>query len=202
MGAGYQSVLMQSATGSGKTRMALDMVMGAVRKGSIAMFAVPRTELLLQTMETLSGYDVPFSTIAPGYSYSPISPVHLAMTPTLARRLDRVKPPKVLFVDECHFGGSELDRIITWAMDAGARIVGLSATPMKTNGKGMGLWYQHMEEGLPVSELIRRGRLSQFRYFGPSAPDLSGVKVRDGEYVQSQLDAYMEQYKAISGDAV
>ena len=33
MGAGYQSVLMQSATGSGKTRMALDMVMGAVRKG-------------------------------------------------------------------------------------------------------------------------------------------------------------------------
>lgn len=202
MGAGHRSVLMQSATGSGKTRMALDMVTGAVRKGSTAMFTVPRTELLLQTMETLSGYDVPFSTIAPGYSYNPVSAVHLAMTPTLARRLDRVRPPKVMFVDECHFGGAELDRIIAWGKAAGSRIVGLSATPMKTNGKGMGQWYDHMEEGLSVAELIRRGRLSQFRYFGPSAPDLSGVKVRDGEYVQSQLDAYMEQDTAIIGDAV
>lgn len=202
MGQGYQSVLMQASTGSGKTRMALDMVTGAVRKGSTAMFCVPRTELLLQTMETLAGYDVPFSTIAPYYSYSPITPVHLAMSPTLARRLAKVKPPKVLFIDECHYGGAELEKIIGWAMAAGSRIVGLSATPMKKNGKGMGAWYQHMEQGLPVADLIRLGRLSQFRYFGPSAPDLSGLAVRDGEYVQSQVDALMEQDTAIIGDAV
>lgn len=202
IGAGHRSVLMQSATGSGKTRMALDMITGAVRKGSSAMFAVPRTELLLQTMETLAGYDVPFSTIAPGYSYNPVSPVHLCMSPTLARRLETARPPKVLFIDECHFGGSDLDRIIDWAKASGAVIIGLSATPMKTNGKGMGLWYDHMESGLSVAELIARGRLSRFRYFGPSAPNLSGVKVRDGEYVHSQLEAAMEQDTAIIGDAV
>ena len=202
MGRGHRSVLMQSATGSGKTRMALDMVTGAVRKGSTSLFAVPRTELLLQTMETLGGYDVPFSVIAPGFSYSPFSPVHLAMTPTLARRLDKVRPPKVLFVDECHYGGAELDRVIDWALAGGSRIVGMSATPMKTNGKGMGLWYQHMEEGLPVADLIRRGRLSQFRYFGPSAPDVSAVPVSNGNYVQKHLDAFMEQDTAIIGDAV
>lgn len=202
IGRGHRSVLMQSATGSGKTRCALDMISGAVKKGSTAMFAVPRTELLLQTMETLSGYDVPFSTIAPGFSYNPFSPVHLAMTPTLARRLDKFAPPTVLFLDECHFGGNDLDRVISWAKAAGTRIIGLSATPLKTNGKGMGLWYDHMEQGLPVADLIEQGRLSRFRFFGPSSPDLSGVKVRDGEYVQSQIDAYMEQNTAIIGDAV
>jgi len=75
--------------------MAMDMMLGAVSKGSTAWFTVPRTELLIQTMETMLAHDVPFSTIAPGFSYNPMSQVHLAMTPTLARRLDKLKPPKV-----------------------------------------------------------------------------------------------------------
>lgn len=202
MGKGYQSVLMQSATGSGKTRMAMDMMTGAARKGSTAMFTVPRTELLLQTMETMAEYDLGFSTIAPGFSYSPLSKVHIAMMPTLAKRLDKLTPPKVLFVDECHYGGADMERTIEWAMAGGTRIVGMSATPLKTNGKGMGEWYQHMEEGLPVADLIRRGRLSQFKYFAPSAPDLSRVKTRDGDYVQTQLADLMEHETAIIGDAV
>jgi DNA repair protein RadD len=198
----HRWVLMQSATGSGKTRMALDMIAGAVAKGSRSIFAVPRRELLAQTVETIAGYGVPFGVISPDHTPNPLAPIQIAMTPTLARRLDRVQPPRVIFVDECHYGGAELEGIIGWAKQAGAYGVGLSATPLKTNGRGMADWYDHMEQGLPVGDLIQRGRLSQYRYYGPNTPDLSRVASRDGEYVQSQLAAFMEAEAAIIGDAV
>lgn len=198
----HKSVLMQASTGAGKTRMALDMIGGAHAKGSTAVFSVPRRELLAQTIETISGYGIPFGVISPDHSYNPLAPIQIAMTPTLARRLDRITPPKVLFIDECHYGGAELESVIAWSVAGGGWRVGLSATPYKTNGRPMGDWYETMEMGLPVADLIQRGRLSDFRYFAPSAPDLSAVKSRDGEYVQSQLASYMEQETAIIGDAV
>ena len=198
----HKWVLMQSATGSGKTRMALDMIEGAAAKGSRAIFTVPRKELLDQTIETISGYGLPFGVISPDYAPNPLAPIQLAMTPTLARRLDTVSPPKVIWIDEAHYGGAELERIIGWSKSAGAWGVGLSATPMKTNGKGMGDWYDRMECGLPVSDLIAKGRLSQFRYFGPSSPDLSALPVSDGQYVKKHVEAFMEEQSAIIGDAV
>lgn len=198
----HRSVLMQAATGAGKTQMSLHMIESAYRKGSSAWFLVPRRELLAQTIETTAGYGLPFGVIAPGYAANPLAPVQIGMTPTVARRLDRLTPPRVCWIDECHYGGAELDRIIEWLKARGVYIVGLSATPLKTNGQGMGLWYDHMEEGLPVAELIRRKRLSEFRYFAPTKPDLSGVAVRNGEYVQSQLQSFMEEQDALIGDAV
>lgn len=198
----HKWILMQSATGSGKTRMALDMITGALKKGSRSIFAVPRRELLAQTIETMQEYNVPYGVISPDYTPDPFAPIQIAMTPTLARRLDRVTPPRVLFLDECHYGGGELERVIAWGKAAGSYGVGLSATPMKNNGKGMGDWYEHMEQGLPVADLMEQGRLSRYRYFGPSAPDLSGVQTRDGNYVQSQVASYMEEQAAIIGDAV
>lgn len=198
----HKGVLMQSATGSGKTRMALDMIAGAQSKGSTAIFTVPRKELLAQTIQTIGEYGIPFGVISPDHAPNPFATIQIAMTPTLARRIDRTKPPKVLIVDECHYGGAELQRIIEWSRDSGGWRVGLSATPYKTNGQGMGLWYDHMEMGLPVADLMNLGRLSRYRFFAPSAPDLSGLRQSNGDYVQSQLSEFMEGQQAIIGDAV
>lgn len=198
----HKWVLMQSATGSGKTQIAIDMMAGAAAKGSRSIFTVPRKELLEQTIETVQRFGLPFGVISPDHSPNPLAPIQIAMTPTLARRLDKIIPPKVIFPDEAHYGGAELDRIIAWAKSAGSYGVGLSATPMKTNGKGMGDWYDHMECGLPVSELIDKGRLSKFRYFGPSSPDLSAIPSSNGDYVQKHLSEFMEGQSAIIGDAV
>ena len=197
-----KGVLMQSPTGSGKTRMALDMIAGAYAKGSSCVFAVPRKELLTQTIKTISEYGIPFGVISPDHSYNPLAKIQIAMTPTLARRLDRIPAPKILFADEAHYGGVELDRMIEWSRAGGGWRVGLSATPLKTNGKPMSDHYDHMEMGLPMADLIKMKRLSDFRYFAPQQPDLSAVASRNGEYVQSQLADFMEADRAIIGDAV
>jgi len=198
----HKGVLMQSPTGSGKTRMALDMIAGAYAKGSSCVFSVPRKELLAQTIKTISEYGIPFGVISPDHSYNPFAKIQIAMTPTLARRLDKIPAPKILFADEAHFGGAELDRVIDWSRAGGGWRVGLSATPLKTNGKPMSDHYDHMEMGLPMADLIKMKRLSDFRYFAPQQPDLSAVASRNGEYVQSQLADFMEADRAIIGDAV
>ena len=197
-----RGVLMQSPTGSGKTRMALDMIAGAYAKGSSCVFAVPRKELLAQTIKTISEYGIPFGVISPDHTYNPLAKIQIAMTPTLARRLDKIPAPKILFADEAHYGGAELDRVIEWSRAGGGWRVGLSATPLKTNGKPMSDHYDHMEMGLPMADLIKMKRLSDFRYFAPQQPDLSAVASRNGEYVQSQLADFMEADRAIIGDAV
>ena len=182
--------------------MALDMIAGAYAKGSSCVFAVPRKELLSQTIKTISEYGIPFGVISPDHTYNPLAKIQIAMTPTLARRLDKIPAPKILFADEAHYGGAELDRVIEWSRAGGGWRVGLSATPLKTNGKPMSDHYDHMEMGLPMADLIKMKRLSDFRYFAPQQPDLSAVASRNGEYVQSQLADFMEADRAIIGDAV
>lgn len=198
----HKRVLMQLATGGGKTVITANMIAGTKAKGTRSIFAVPRRELLRQTIATIRGYDMPFGVVSPDHPPNPLPKCQIAMTPTLARRLDRITPPDVLFLDECHYGGAELDRVIAWASAAGSWVIGMSATPMKTNGQPMGQWYDVMVEGSSTADLIASGRLAGFRYFAPSAPDLSGVRSANGDYVQSQLAVAMERDSVLIGDAV
>lgn len=197
-----KSVLMQSATGTGKTVMASYMMQQAHAKGSRCIFMVPRRELLRQTAKTMDAYHIPYGCIASGYTDNPFARIRLATSGTLARRLDTVKPPNILFVDETHFGGGEVDRIIKWAKDGGAWVIGLSATPWKLSGKGLGDWYDDMVQGPQISWLIQNRRLSDYRLFAPSRPDLSGIKTTAGDYNKGQLDDFMTADRVLIGNAV
>jgi len=198
----HKSVLMQSATGTGKTVMASYMMQQAHVKGSRCIFVVPRRELLRQTAKTLDGYNISYGCIAAGYTDNPFARIRLATSGTLARRLDTVQVPNILFIDECHYGGGDLDKIIQWAKAGGAWIIGLSATPWKLSGKGLGEWYDDMVQGPQVRWLIENHRLSDYRLFAPSRPDLSGIKTTAGDYNKGQLDDMMTADRVLIGNAV
>jgi superfamily II DNA or RNA helicase len=197
-----KSVLMQASTGSGKTIMGSYMINSAVAKGSRCIFLVPRRELMRQTAKTMDKYGIAHGFIAAGYRENPFAKVHIATNGTLSRRLDMVKAPDLLFVDECHFGGDEINRIIAWAKAARSWIIGLSATPLKTNGKPMGDWFDEMVMGPSIGWLIQNKRLSDYELYQPNIPDLSGIKSSNGDYNKSQLSEYMEQDKVLIGSAV
>jgi len=198
----HKSVLMQSATGSGKTVMAADMVQRSIAKGTRSLFVVPRRELLRQTAETFAAFGIAHGYVAAGYPANPFAQVQLATSGTLARRLDTAPRSHVVFVDETHYGGDDLDRIVRHYQAAGAWIVGLSATPWKMSGKGLGDWYDAMEEGLPVADLIASGRLSDYRLFAPHRPDLSGIRTTAGDYAKGALAERMEGDRVLIGNAV
>lgn len=198
----HKAVLVQAATGFGKTVLAAAMIKSAAAKGNRCTFVVPRRELLRQTAETLQAYQIPFGYVAAGYGPNPFATVQLATSGTLSRRLDRAPATRVAFIDETHFGADELARIIGHYRAAGAWIIGLSATPWKLSGQGLGDWYQAMECGPPIADLIASGRLSRYRLFAPSHPDLSGIKTVAGDYAKGELSARMEGDRVLIGNAV
>src|SRR5690606_20605233 len=99
----HKRVLMQAATGWGKTIGAGYMMTEAAKKGNGCFFVVPRRQLLAQTAESLTGYGVPFGYIAAGYKPNPFHLIQLCTSGTLARRLDRLPfKPRIVFIDETH----------------------------------------------------------------------------------------------------
>lgn len=198
----HKSVLMQSATGSGKTIMAAAMIQSAVNKGNRCVFVVPRNELLRQTAETFEAFHIPFGYFAAGYSPNPFARVHLASGPTLARRLDKAPDVNVAFIDETHYGAGQLEAIIRHYQSKGAWIVGLSATPWKMSGAGLGEWFDVMEQGPSIAALIKDRRLSEYRLFAPSRPNLDGIKTTAGDYAKGELSERMEADRVLIGNAV
>jgi len=218
----HKAILLQSPTGSGKTAMAVYMILKAVEKQSDLerlkdrkiIFTVPRKDLLEQTSDTLSSYNIQHSYLAAGKQFDPSAPVYIGMVPTMTGRIECEKDTGVLtssklpkgyivLIDETHFGSENLGKLIEFYKKQGAWVIGLSATPWKLNGQGLGIWYDFMVEGKPIQWLIENKRLSDYDYYyGRTKPDLSGIKVGDGDYNQSQLGQYMEQQGVIIGDCV
>jgi hypothetical protein len=69
-----------------------------------------------------------------------------------------------------------------------AKLLGLTATPERLDGRGLGDWFEHMIVGPGTSALIDQGYLSKFKYFAPGIPDMRGVRVRGGEYDPGDLE--------------
>ena len=198
----HQSVLIQAATGFGKTVLASFMVNSAHNKGHDAMFMVHRRELIEQTSKTFKRAGVPHSVVCAGYHYNPRMKVCIASTGTLVNRLDSIRPPRVLFVDEAHHcTATSWAKVIAWAKSHGAKIVGLSATPWRLSGEGLRQHFDHMVKGPSVAWLIENEYLSRYRAFCPSAPDMSQVHERGGDFVQSEIEAVMTG-KAVISDFV
>lgn len=197
-----KAVLAVAQTGAGKTLTSASMMADAARKGNTSWFMVPRRELLRQTMNSLRQYGVEFGVIASGYKPNPFAMIQLVTSGTVANRLDKLRPPTILFQDEAHYCGSQIDRVVDWARDNGSWRVGLTATPIRLDGRGLSRHYDSMVEGLPLSDLIKLGRLSDFRYFAPYTPDLSGIRVSNGELSHKQLDEKLAQDKVRVGSAI
>lgn len=197
-------MLMQAATGSGKTIMGADIIHGSRNKGTRSMMIVPRLELLNQSAKTFNEYHIPFSYCASGYQMNPYAKTFLATTGTLINRIKAGTAPEVNLVipDETHYGGAGLDFIIQYYKKRGAYGIGLSATPARLDGKGLGCWYNDMVCGESVGWLIDNKRLSDFRLFSPSSPNLEGIKTVGGDYAKGQLAERMEADSVLVGDAV
>ncbi len=201
IGGGCKRLLIQAATGCGKSVMGTYMIQQANLRGNSCAFVVPRRELLSQMAETWYKFGVNYSYVASGQFFDPKSENHICSMQTLIKRPEVINP-KILFIDETHYATTQLKRIAEYYAERGTIIIGLSATPWRMNGKGLGDIYSDMVEGETVRWLIDNKRLSQYEMFGVSSPDFSGIKTSNGEYQKKQMDERMEQDRVLIGDAV
>lgn len=198
----HRSVLLQSATGSGKTRMGSFGAKSASEKGNDVIWIAHRRELIEGTSNTFSDAGIPHSLLMGGAHHNPRLRVTIASVASLVNRLDHIRPPKLLITDECHHAtASQYDQVIRWVEAHGGKSLGLTATPWRLSGEGLDSHYQQMVQGPPVAWLIANGYLSDYRAYAPAAPDLTGVHTIAGDYVKGEIEQVMTG-KAIIADCV
>ncbi len=204
---GHRSMLLQAPTGSGKTVIAAQLIHGAEERGSPCIFFAHRRELIYQCSDKLKEFGVTHGMIMSGEFEDSWPLVQIASIDTFrARAMKRQKlkwpPAKVVIIDEAHRSlAPTYLKMIERYKDMGAVILGLTATPMRADGKGLGHVYDHMVQTPNVQELINRGYLVMPKHFAPTIPDLMGVKTTRGDYNETQLQEVMDRNELV-GDTI
>lgn len=212
--AGERRVVLVAVTGAGKTVMACALIQRAVGKGKRVLFLAHRSELIQQASGRLSAWGVAHGVIQAGQPGDARPLVQVASVQTLARRLKRRRvsvPPgwdgsapsvldaiDLIVVDECHHATASQYRQILDAFPA-AVVVGLTATPYRLDGSGLGDLFDALVSGPQVAELVRQGFLVRpVTYAPPSKADLASLRLRAGEYRQDEADKVLNQTAPIA----
>jgi len=219
---GKRSPLLVLPTGGGKTTIFAYITTEAAKRGNVVFLLCHRAELVKQISMTLGAFGQEHQVIAPtaiinqtrvahfaayGRSLIQASTVYVASVQTLINKIDGLHhKPSLIVIDEAH----HLTRESTWgriiAAYPDARLLPVTATPCRLDGKGLGIAHAGYADdiiiGQTMSALIESGHLCDYRaYCPPSALDLSSVKTTAGDYNKGQLAEAIDK-PTITGDAV
>jgi DNA repair protein RadD len=196
----HRSVLLVQPTGAGKGTLAAYIVNSARGSGYRVIFLVNRRNLVHDMSERVGRLGIQHGVIMGNDPRSrPDLTVHVASIDTIQRREQR-PPANLLIVDEAHFAVSPTWRKVLDAYPQ-AKILGLTATPIRTDGRGLRETFDVMVKGPSVQSLIDQGYLVPSVVFRPKGPDLSGVRKTAGEFNQKQLAEVCNKPKLV-GDLV
>jgi DNA repair protein RadD len=205
--AGKQHILMVAPTAGGKTVIAAAIIKQAIEEFKDVLVLAHRREIIGQTSRKLFDQNIAHGIIQAGMDHlsRPMERVQVASVQTLtarAVRSNRMELPKaeMLVIDEAHHTPASTYRKIIEAYPD-AVLLGLTATPCRGDGRGLGGIFETIIETPQVAELIEGGYLVRTRVYAPVIPDLKGVKVQAGDYNERQLADRMDRPKLI-GDIV
>jgi DNA repair protein RadD len=198
--AGRRRPLLVAPTGSGKTVIFSYITASAAAKGNRTLVLVHRAELLEQCHRALDSMDVPHGLIASGLTPDRSHLTQIASVQTLVRRFDRVLAPDLIVIDEAHHATAGAWASVL-AQYPNARVLGVTATPQRLDGKGLGQVFDDLIRGPEVTKLIDEGYLCKPVYYAPKTVDLTGVHMVAGDYNRAEVAERMDR-PTITGDAV
>lgn len=198
IGAGNKQVLLQASTGAGKTIIACEMIRLATMKSKRVIFIAHRKEIINQTSGKLDAFRIEHGVIMANHSRVNNHAVQVASIQTLTRR--GTPPADLIIIDECHLSCSASYKQLLEDYPK-ATIIGLTATPIRLDGKGLGEIYSEIVSVIPMADLIADGHLVKPRVFAPFTPDMKGIKKSKGDYDATQIACLMDK-KEITADVV
>lgn len=192
-------------TGGGKTIIFCHIAQQTSSRNKRVLVLVHRIELLRQTSKALTDSTVKHGLINPKYTPDLISMTQVASVQTLIRRLSKIKEPDLIIVDEAHHtNAGSWKKVLDYFPKA--RILGVTATPIRGDGRGLGVEsggvFDDLILGPQIPELIELGYLvAPIVYAPPQRLDLSDVKISKGDYDSKEVAKVVDKPK-ITGDAV
>lgn len=202
---GARSVLLALSTGAGKRIMALWLLQYAHENCRKVLFVGNRRLLINQAADDAEKYQVPYGVIMADTLQGDFgSRNQIASLQTLESRCIYEKwsniptghglpEANLVIVDEAHQQEEAYQRLFAFYPEA--KILGLTATPVGSEGKSLSPHpYDVLIEGVLNSQLIAQGHLLPTKVFAPSEPSLAGVRVvAKGEYNQNQLGKRIQE---------
>jgi len=208
---GAQRLVIVAPTGAGKTIIAAKIMENTSMNGYKSIFLADRRKLIDQASQKLSDYGIDHGIIMAGRKPDPDAPVQVASIQTLYQRgikNDALALPNVqqIIIDEAHKSlGSMYEELVN-EIYPHAYLLGFTATPIRTDGRGLGEMYDGIVEAPSAKKLTEMGFLVPMKYYAPSKPDMDYLKTiynaQKGDYNERKLGKYMEQNQELIGDVV
>lgn len=201
---GYRSPVIVSPTGSGKTIMFSEIAKGAMQKNNRVLILVHKHEILTQTMKKLYSFGVQCGQIAAGKPNTR-DYIQCAMVLTLNNRLDIIRKPDLIIVDEGHhfLKSNTFGNVLQKYNDVPKLF--FTATPERLSGEGMGInshgFCDTMIMGPSINKLVNDGYLAYPVLYRPEKEIADKLKIKKGDYDTDQQEAIMSR-KAIIGDVI
>lgn len=203
---GKRRIILQASCGAGKTIISAEIAKLAIEKNKRVLFLVNRRDLVRQTAEKYEAFGLgdKLGLIMAGEEPSLARPIQLATLQTYSRRLKITNlewnkwfhNADLVIYDECHSANAPTYRDIL-KLYKDKPIIGLSATPMGAQGKGLGKIFEEIVPCISMNKLIEKEFLVPAVHYAPSKPDLEGVKITAGDYNKKQLGERVNKTKLV-----
>ena len=207
MRAGSKAPILHAPTGAGKTVIAAELIRLANEKGSRCLFVCDAVELIEQTSRKLTDAGVAQHGVIQGghWRSRPQHNVQIATVQTMHQRRDTLRHDYDLVIfDECHTAISQSFLALrARIIDANpkAYFVGLTATPYRTDGVGLGELFDSIIKVSGVKQLIDCGALVPCRLVFRDDISFSSLPVdtRTGDFRPRELAEFMRSLKVADG---
>jgi superfamily II DNA or RNA helicase len=199
---GKKRVLFVLATGGGKTETFIHIAEQAMSRNKKVFFLVHKKNLVRQISERCNKYNLQHGIIAGGHKKNYQHAAQVCSVQTLKNRLDEVPVPDLIIIDEAHHASAGTWKaIMEYYNDV--FMLGVTATPWRLDGKGLGDMFEQMVLGPPIAELIKMGNLVMPSYYMfKKIEALDNLKQNNfGEYDLGDISDVMTDI-AICGDIV
>jgi superfamily II DNA or RNA helicase len=184
-------IVLQLVTGAGKTSCFSQIVKDFISRRSQRVLCVAhRIELIGQMHERLKLMGVDNHAHFAGEAMPEVCPqVTCVSIQTFGSK--KFTPPEdvgLLVIDEahhCNINNTYGDLLNYYP---NLIVVGVTATPLRLDGKGFDDVFERMVTGPSVKEMQKDGYLAYYRAFAGQKPDLSAIKKRAGDYQVKALE--------------
>ncbi len=181
-------IMAQLPTGGGKTICFSYVIAEFVKKRAKVLVLAHRRELLDQAagkLALMTGQ--PLGMVKAGIEPDYSAPIQVASVQSVINRLDKLPRIDLIVVDEAHHSTAQTYLKILEAFPK-AFVLGLTATPVRTDGKGFEHLFNNLVCGPSVKQLMAAGHLCNYRLFADANPmTTKGVGKQGGDYSVSDL---------------
>ena len=196
----HRAVLLTLPTGAGKTVIFSQITKLAKLKGAKVLILVHRKELIDQAGDKLTKANVKYGIIASGHKETKNN-VQVASVQTLINRLKNPDQFDLIIIDEAHHAvASSWRKIFNFYKKA--LKLGVTATPMRMTGAGLGEIFDNLIVGSTIPELVEKKYLADHEvYAPPNKLNLNKIRTIRGDFSKKEVEDELEKVDIV-GDAV